>query len=104
MLNDDLDPITRRRLPRYLTGLPSLTDWHQQAACAGIDTGLFFPAHRSQADAAQTICRRCPVVRQCRDHAERLPEYFGIWGGMTAGERGWNHAGKRLSKADRLTR
>ncbi|MFE4924331.1 WhiB family transcriptional regulator [Streptomyces sp. NPDC056661] len=93
--NHNLDPITGRRLPRYLNGLPSITDWHQDAACAGLDMGLFFPTHRGHAAIALAICGSCPVIRRCRDHAEQLPESFGIWGGTTAGGRGWSHAGKR---------
>ncbi|MET7551874.1 WhiB family transcriptional regulator [Streptomyces sp. NPDC005500] len=100
MSNNYLDPISRRRLPNYLTGLPSLSDWHQEAACAGFDTELFFPVKRGQAEAAVAICRRCPVVRRCHEHAMQLPESFGVWGGTAARERGWTHAGKRRKFED----
>ncbi len=33
------------------------------------------------------MCRRCPVLPECRAFALRNSEYDGVWGGMTAGER-----------------
>ncbi|MFF3062140.1 WhiB family transcriptional regulator [Streptomyces sp. NPDC057909] len=87
----DIDPVTRRRLPGYLTGLPTLADWHQHAACTGVDTELFFPATRGQAEHARTICASCPVTEPCRAHAETMPEAYGVWGGTTPRERGWNY-------------
>ncbi len=97
--SDGIDPISRRRLPVYLTGLDSLADWHGDAACAGVDAEQFFPTGRGQARQAllaQRICAECPVADQCREHALTLPEPFGVWGGMTARERGWDAWGKRL--------
>ncbi|WP_079408321.1 WhiB family transcriptional regulator [Streptomyces sp. 3211] len=93
---DLIDPITRRRLPTYLTGLRSLTDWHQDAACSGSDTELFFPEQKGLAQKAQIICESCPVITNCLAHAQEQPERFGVWGGVTAKGRGWSHAGKPL--------
>ena len=42
---------------------------------------------RRREDAAKRICRQCPVVNECRDHALRTPELHGVWGAMTARER-----------------
>jgi WhiB family redox-sensing transcriptional regulator len=53
---------------------------------------VFFPdddarsALRRHEDAAKRICRQCPVVNECRDHALRTPELHGVWGAMTARE------------------
>ncbi|MGW5407240.1 WhiB family transcriptional regulator [Streptomyces spiralis] len=44
------------------------------------------------------MCRRCPVLRECRAFALRNSEYDGVWGGMTAGER---RAGVRGGSEDR---
>ena len=36
---------------------------------------------------AKAICADCPVLAQCRDHALRSREVYGIWGGMGESER-----------------
>ena len=38
--------------------------------------------------AALRICRGCPVIEQCREYALRVDPPEGIWGGMTARQRG----------------
>ncbi len=30
---------------------------------------------------AKEMCRRCPVIAQCRTHALAVGEPYGIWGG-----------------------
>lgn len=62
---------------------------------------------------AKAICRECPVLAQCRDHALAVGEVYGIWGGMSESERAMadrrhragrppqvGHAG-RVARADR---
>ena len=44
------------------------------------------PLIRLEAE-AKRICSDCPVVSQCRDHAVRTPELWGVWGAMTSRER-----------------
>lgn len=41
------------------------------------------------AEAAITMCRSCPVLKQCLEYALRHPEYteYGIWGGTTPPQR-----------------
>ncbi|MEV6332429.1 WhiB family transcriptional regulator [Streptomyces sp. NPDC051909] len=95
----DLDPVSGRRLPYYLSGLASLTEWHQQAGCRGLDTEIFFPTTKGENSQAQAICASCPVTHACRSHAESMPEAFGIWGGRTARERGYDSRGKRTAGA-----
>jgi hypothetical protein len=59
----------------------------------------FFPEDRDfkkKTRAALELCARCPVRAQCLRQAEETPERFGIWGGKTAAERGWDSVGKRL--------
>jgi WhiB family redox-sensing transcriptional regulator len=54
---------------------------------------MFFPDEHAggrrqlHEHAAKHICRQCPVINECRDHALRTPELHGIWGAMTAHER-----------------
>lgn len=71
------------------------TSWVDHAACAGVDTNVFFPAnphdHRKHKE-AKAICYRCPVLTQCLEACMEEEEYsarkaYGIRGGMTAWER-----------------
>ncbi len=36
---------------------------------------------------AKEMCRRCPVIEQCRSHALEVGEPYGIWGGLSETER-----------------
>ncbi len=68
--------------------------WQEQSNCKDADSDLFFlepllrgKQKREKERKAKAICKACPVVNECLDHAMRTPEYFGVWGGMTADER-----------------
>ena len=70
-------------------------DWLALAACRGADTDVFYPEGRGRAlrvkeEIAKQICAKCPASRECRLAARELPERYGIWGGLTEGERGWS--------------
>lgn len=68
--------------------------WYRLAACRGRPTALFFPEpvvprsgrpdHTSVAKAKE-VCAVCPVRERCL--AIGLREEYGIWGGLTVGER-----------------
>ena len=45
------------------------------------------PARRNRDAAAKAMCLRCPVLQQCREHALRVREPYGVWGAMTEEER-----------------
>jgi WhiB family redox-sensing transcriptional regulator len=69
-------------------------DWQLRGLCRQLDSTMFFTpdrergslrAHREQR--AKAICARCPVLEQCRSHALRAREPYGVWGGMTEHER-----------------
>ena len=69
-------------------------DWQLRGACRGEDSSVFFhpDGERGQARLARErrakeFCARCPVRAQCRAHALRIGEPYGIWGGMTEAER-----------------
>jgi len=69
--------------------------WRALAACQGMDTDLFYPEGRGRAlrlgeDIAKQVCADCPVARECRQSATEHHERYGIWGGLTEGERGWS--------------
>lgn len=82
-----------------LTGPVRALPWADEALCAQVDPDLFFEQATSRYEhvtgkqaserisAAKGICRRCPVMRQCRDYAMAHPELEGIWGAMTEKER-----------------
>jgi WhiB family redox-sensing transcriptional regulator len=36
---------------------------------------------------AKEMCKRCPVLVECRAHALAVCEPYGIWGGMSESER-----------------
>jgi WhiB family redox-sensing transcriptional regulator len=75
--------------------------WLDLAACAGMDTDLFFPqeniggpqrgrgvsGEKERVKRALDICRECPVRRECLLYAIELNCTHGIFGGMDAAER-----------------
>jgi WhiB family redox-sensing transcriptional regulator len=68
--------------------------WQEQSNCKNVDSDLFFlepllrgKQKREKERKAKAICKGCPVVNECLRHAMKTPEYFGVWGGMTADER-----------------
>jgi hypothetical protein len=89
-----------------------MTDWHQQAACRGLDTTLFF-AEKGDHATAQTALHYCnggtydildnknkpigrgytepcPVKQQCLNYALSFPadqDAYGIYGGCTPNQR-----------------
>jgi WhiB family redox-sensing transcriptional regulator len=69
-------------------------NWQEQGACRGVDSSVFFhpDGERGRARAqrewrAKQLCRTCPVIAQCRAHALEVGEVYGIWGGLSEGER-----------------
>jgi WhiB family transcriptional regulator, redox-sensing transcriptional regulator len=66
--------------------------WHDHAACKGQNDIFFGPynertvAKEKRETVARSICVRCPVLDQCRQHARTFPEY-GFWGGESEEER-----------------
>ena len=67
-------------------------DWRHHGACIGEDPELFFPSgHHAvdgqQVQTAKSVCKRCPVMDECRKWAIESGIVFGIWGGQTEDER-----------------
>lgn len=95
------------------TSEPDLTTkrdvgWQEGAACRYLDQSLFFePEHERQdvrarrVQAAKTICTTCPVRRECLLYALSTPERYGIWGGLTAKERGRIRKRRPAGRTDR---
>ena len=68
--------------------------WQARGACSGLQTTMFFhpeyergSTRRRREVQAKAVCRRCPVIEQCREHALQVDEPYGIWGGLSVEER-----------------
>lgn len=69
-------------------------DWQLKAACRGEDPNTFFhpmnertTARARRIEAAKVVCNSCPVKNECADHAFRVQEPYGVWGGLSEEER-----------------
>ncbi|WP_033279753.1 WhiB family transcriptional regulator [Streptomyces prunicolor] len=69
-------------------------DWQQHALCRGMDSSVFFSppgergtAKRAREKKARAVCGSCPVIEVCARIAMNGPESYGVWGGMSEGER-----------------
>jgi len=69
--------------------------WTSQARCRGEETERWFSdigntrANSLLIRQAKQVCQACPVRLECLNHALDAKEEFGIWGGLTARERGF---------------
>lgn len=61
--------------------------WWHLAACRGVNPVLFYDEHPAAVDSAKRVCADCAVRRACLAHAVETGEEYGVWGGLTAGER-----------------
>ena len=68
---------------------PRGTSWQNHAACKTIHPDVFFSNHGQDSDeAAKIVCRGCEVRAECLAYAKNLRIEYGVWGGLTARERG----------------
>lgn len=79
-----------------------LWDWQLQGSCRGMNSSFFFhpenergQSRRRREERAKAVCRSCPVLAQCREHALAVEEPYGVWGGLGEGERQSLIAGHR---------
>lgn len=79
---------------RLLSPQADTWDWQLSGSCRGMDSAFFFhpEGERGQARVkrearAKAVCRDCPVLDLCRRHALEAEEPYGVWGGMSEGER-----------------
>jgi WhiB family redox-sensing transcriptional regulator len=49
--------------------------------------------------AAKALCATCPVIMECRAHALKVREPFGVWGGLTEAERAVLYEGSGPARA-----
>jgi WhiB family redox-sensing transcriptional regulator len=71
-----------------------LWDWQLLGKCRGVDSSLFFhpegergPSRARREAEAKAICVTCPVIKECAAHALQVREPYGVWGGLSEGER-----------------
>jgi WhiB family transcriptional regulator, redox-sensing transcriptional regulator len=91
---------------RHLTSeeyklVSAMRRWANNAACKDSREPGFLAERTNNAKInheieakAKAICEGCPVRLECLNHALRLPERGGIWGGLNEPERHQLH--KRL--------
>lgn len=86
--------IPRRRLSIDIIGLFGIDpetddDWRTRALCAQTDPESFYPEKGGSGHVreAKRVCLACDVTEDCLAYALDNDERFGIWGGMTEGER-----------------
>lgn len=69
-------------------------EWQYEGLCRTASPELFFhpegergPARRRRDERAKELCLQCPVLQECREHALRAHEPYGVWGALTEDER-----------------
>ncbi|KAA1418397.1 WhiB family transcriptional regulator [Mumia zhuanghuii] len=69
-------------------------EWQFDGACRGADEAIFFSPEDERGSKrlareakAKEFCTVCPVVAACLEHALRVREPFGVWGGLNTRER-----------------
>ncbi|BBY57005.1 hypothetical protein MSAR_01410 [Mycolicibacterium sarraceniae] len=77
-------------------------EWQALGNCVGQPGDVFFPEDNPRGDRRQLeqqakgICASCPVRARCLEHALNTPEPYGVWGALTATERGGRAFGRRV--------
>jgi WhiB family transcriptional regulator, redox-sensing transcriptional regulator len=79
---------------RLSTTRSDVLQWQLLGACRAEDSELFFGsddesrrAIRRREAAAKAVCRRCPVLRECREHVLLTRQSHGVWGGLSESDR-----------------
>jgi WhiB family redox-sensing transcriptional regulator len=93
--------MTRERLRALVRELVfdggPVPDWHEDAACSGMDETVFFPPTEigplgaARVEQAKQVCAGCPVQAACLAEAmtrEPASARYGVFGGLSATERG----------------
>lgn len=55
--------------------------WQADAACKGLDPGLFHMDQGQSAANAREVCDACSVAAECLDYGQRTGS-VGVWGGV----------------------
>ncbi len=86
--------LTMSEVSRLPAPVFSSYEWQNHGACVGEDSYLFFhpegergAAGRARDRAALALCATCSVIAACRQHGLSAQEAYGVWGGLTEGQR-----------------
>jgi WhiB family redox-sensing transcriptional regulator len=63
-------------------------EWRLSAVCAQTDPEAFFPEKGGSPAAAKAVCAGCPVTGECLEWALANDVRYGVWGGLSAPQRG----------------
>ena len=88
------EPRLSRSTTTTISPIASEWEWQYEGACRGTDPESFFldpnqrgSSKRKKELAAIAICNTCPVIKQCLEHSLKVPEKYGVWGGLTEEQR-----------------
>jgi WhiB family transcriptional regulator, redox-sensing transcriptional regulator len=84
---------------RNVHEVPDEYAWMLEGSCRGADTRAFFPCNGLGVEAAQRICRGCPVQNECLEYALQHRIEQGVWGGASERERRRILRGRRRAGA-----
>lgn len=62
-------------------------DWRDDAICTDDPEAMFPGTSNADIEEAKRICRRCPVIDQCGQWALDTRQAYGVWGGLSSGDR-----------------
>lgn len=74
----------------FIESIRNTQAWAKDAPCSTADPDMWHPEKGGPplaAAQAKRICHACPAETACLQYALDTNEPFGVWGGMTAGER-----------------
>ncbi|MGH3506331.1 MAG: WhiB family transcriptional regulator [Nocardioidaceae bacterium] len=81
-------------LSRLPTPIMENWEWQYDGLCRKVDPEVFFPPDSERGPVrqrrereAKEYCQHCPVLARCREHALKVQEPYGVWGGLTPRER-----------------
>lgn len=63
------------------------TGWISDALCAQVGGEAWFPERGQPTRPAKRVCQACPVRSQCLEYALATHQHYGVWGGLSYGER-----------------
>jgi len=62
-------------------------DWRTRAACTTDPDAMFPSSNPAEIETAKSYCRRCPSIDLCLQWALNTGQEYGVWGGLSEGER-----------------
>ena len=82
----DVTPVPGVKGPAPEQSCPNGLSWRERSSCLNENPEIFFEGG-GVTHKAKKICAGCGVRAQCLEFGLANDERFGIWGGLTRGER-----------------